>query len=88
MNPIVMSEKEMMEDGLNTRKQMASGYNQCAAECENSQLRVVFLNILSEEQELGAQLFGEMSARGWYQTEEASQSDVAKVKQKFVQTEN
>lgn len=88
MNPIEMSEKEMMEDSLHSQKQMSSSYNLCASECESNQLRATFLNILSEEQELGAQIFEEMSARGWYQTDSASQSDIAKAKQKFVQQKN
>lgn len=87
MNPITMSEKEMMEDGLNSQKQMSSSYNTAASECESKQLRDTFLNILSDEQELGAQIFEEMSARGWYQTNQATQSDIVKAKQKFINQE-
>jgi len=72
-----------MADGLASQKQISAGYNLHAGECNSKQLRTAFVNILSEEQELGAQIFEEMSARGWYQTKDAAQSDVAQVKQKF-----
>ncbi|MBQ2695722.1 MAG: spore coat protein [Clostridia bacterium] len=84
MNQLTMTEKEMMEDSLQSQKHMASTYNTYASECASNQLRMAFLNILSEEQELGGQLFDEMSARGWYQVQEAEQSDILKAKQKFM----
>lgn len=84
MNPLMMSEKEMMEDCLNSQKHMAANYNAYAGECDNSQLRSAFLNILSDEQELGAGFFEAMKSRGWYQVEEATQSDISKAKQNFV----
>lgn len=88
MNPLMMSEKEMMEDCLNSQKHIAAAYNTYAGECDSSQLRSVFLNILSDEQELGSGFFEEMKSRGWYQVEEASQSDIAKAKQKFITKES
>ena len=84
MNQLTMTEREMMEDGLNSQKHISANYNTYASECASNQLRLTFLNILSEEQELGAQIFDEMSNRGWYQVKEAEQSDVLKAKQKFV----
>ena len=84
MNQTTMTEREMMEDSLNTQKQMSSNYNTYASECTSKQLRTAFLNILAEEQDMGAQIFEEMSARGWYQTKDADQSEISKIKEKFL----
>ncbi len=83
MKKLTMTEKDMMEDALSSQKQMSADYNTCASECSQKQLQAAFLNILSEEQELGSQIFDEMSARGWYQPKQAQQSDLDQVKQKF-----
>ncbi|MBE7049067.1 MAG: spore coat protein [Ruminococcaceae bacterium] len=79
-----MSEREMLEDGLGSQKQIASSYNTYADECVSNQLRATFLNILAEEHDLSAQLFDDMSARGWYQIKQAEQSDITKAKQRFL----
>ena len=86
MKQASMTEREMMEDGLNSQKQMSSSYNTYASECTGKQLRSAFLNILAEEQDIGAQIFEEMSARGWYQTQDAGQSEISKTKEKFLST--
>lgn len=88
MNPMTMSEREMMEDSLSSQKQIAANYNTYASECDSDQLRATFLSILSEEQDMGAQIFEEMSARGWYKATEATQSDIVKAKQKFIKQES
>ncbi|MGN1059066.1 MAG: spore coat protein [Clostridia bacterium] len=87
-NQTNMTEREMMEDSLNSQKLIASGYNTYANECASNQLRSTFLNILTEEHDLGAQIFDEMSARGWYQVKQAEQSDIMKAKQKFLNGAN
>ena len=81
-----MTEKEMMEDGLSSQKQISANYNTCANECSSDQLRSAFLNILTEEQDMGAQIFSEMSSRGWYQVKEAEESEIVKVKEKFLKS--
>ena len=83
-----MAERDMMEDALHSQKQIASDYNTCASECSDKQLRASFLNILTDEQDLGAQIFDEMSARGWYQVKQAQQSDIAKAKERFINQAN
>ena len=88
MKQMVMTEREMLEDGLSSQKNMAANYNTYSGECSAAQLRSAFLSILSEEQELGAQIFEAMSARGWYQVKEAEQSDIMKAKQKFIESSN
>lgn len=82
-NKPAMSEREMLEDGVNAQKQISADYNSCAGVSSHKQLRTVFLNILAEEQELGAELGEEMNARGWQEEKQAQQSNIAKVKEKF-----
>ncbi|MBQ4517405.1 MAG: spore coat protein [Clostridia bacterium] len=78
-----LSEREMMEDGLNSQKQATAAYNTGAGECANAQLRSTFISILADEHELGAKIFDAMSQRGWYQPQEAEDSQIVSVKQKF-----
>ena len=81
---IALSEKDMMEDGLCSQKQVATAYNAGAGECANEQLRSAFVAILADEQDLGAKIFDAMRERGWYQPQEAEESQIASVKQKFM----
>lgn len=81
---LTMTEREMMEDGLQSQKLIAADYNASAGECASSQLKNTFLNILTEEHDLAGKLFEEMSARGWYQVKAAEQSEIVKLKDKFL----
>ena len=78
------SEREMMEDGILTQKQMTTIYNTGACESVNQQLCSSFVSILAEEQDLRTKLFEVMSERGWHQPKEADESKIALVKQKFI----
>lgn len=81
-NPL-LSEREMMDDSMSSQEMMASAYNTCAGECASNQLRSTFLSILNDEHDIKAQLFDEMSARGWYQIKQAEQTEILKTKQKY-----
>ncbi len=85
---ITLSEREMMEDCLQTQKKIAAGYNNCAGECTDDQLRTAFVSILSEEQDVSGKIFDAMSNRGWYQPKTAEQSEVTKIRQKFLSSLN
>lgn len=78
-----MSDKEIINDSLATQKFIASGYNTYAGECSNINLKNDMINILAEEHAIHADLFNEMQARGWYQTETADQQKINTVKSKF-----
>lgn len=80
----ILSERVMMEDGLCSQKQVATAYNTGAGECASEQLRSTFVSILADEHELGAKIFEAMSERGWYQPQEADDSQINNVKQKFI----
>lgn len=80
-----MTEREMMSDSLLGQKMMTTAYNTYAGECSGAQLRNVFLSILNDEHEIGAQILNEMSARGWKQPKQAEQTDILQVKQRFTE---
>ncbi|MGE4354744.1 MAG: spore coat protein [Oscillospiraceae bacterium] len=79
----ILSEKEILQDSLSSQKLISSGYNTFAGECVNEQLRGAFLAILDDEHKIQADIFNEMQANGWYQTEPAEQQKLNKVRQKF-----
>ena len=78
-----MSEREMMTDSRLGQKMSASAYNTYAAECSGAQLRNAFLSILNDEHDISAQIFEEMSSRGWKHPKQANQTDILQAKQRF-----
>ncbi len=87
-NQLSLSEREMMDDSMSSQKLITSTYNTYANECASNQLRSTFLNILTEEHDIQAQIFDEMSARGWYQVKQADQTEIMQAKQKFTNSTN
>lgn len=82
----MLDEKEMLNDFLISQKLITSSYNTYAGECVNAQLRNTFLNILDDEHKIQADIFGNMQAKGFYQTEPAEQQKVWQAKQKLSQS--
>ena len=80
-----MGDKEILNDFLASQKQIAASYNTFAGECVNPQLRSTFLNILDEEHCIQADLFGDMTAKGWYQVEQADRQKIDQTRQKLSQ---
>lgn len=80
-----IGDKEILNDFVAGQKQLTASYNTFAGECVNPQLRSTFLNILDEEHRIQADLFNDMTAKGWYQVEPADQSKVAQTRQKLSQ---
>lgn len=78
-----MGDKEMVTDLLSTQKHITSVYNTYAGECQCTQLRDAFLDILKDEHMIQSELFTEMNSRGWYPTKEAPVGDINMAKQKF-----
>lgn len=78
-----LSEKEIFQDCLSSQKFVTTNYNIFAGECVNEQLRSAFLNILDDEHRIQADIFNDMSANGWYQTQPADQQQIQQIKQKF-----
>ena len=80
-----MDDQAILNDALASQKQISSSYNTFAGECVNPQLRSTFLNLLDEEHRIQADLFGDMTARGWYQVEPAEQQKIMQTRQKLSQ---
>lgn len=83
-----MSDQEMMDDVLASQKLITSDYNTCANEAANAPLRATFMNLLKDEHEIQADIFDQMSERGWYQVKQADQTMINQTKQKFMQSTN
>lgn len=78
-----MGDKEYVYDSLASQKHVSEGYNTCAAECANQNLKNDFMNILKDEQQIQYELFVEAQNRGWYQVQAAPQPQIDQAKQKF-----
>ena len=76
-------DQEMFNDALYSQKQITENYNLSANESAGAQLRDLFLSILNEEHQIQADLFDEMSKRGWYPVQNADQQQVQQTKTKF-----
>lgn len=81
-------DKEMMNDALYSQKQITENYNIFANECAESQIRDIFMTILNEEHQIQADVFDEMSKRGWYAIQSADRQQIQQVKQKFQNMQN
>ena len=82
-NPKTMTEKEILQDCLSSQKFTTSNLNTWAGECVCEQLRSAFLNILDDEHRIQADIFNDMSSKGWYPTQPADQQQLQQLKQKF-----
>ena len=80
----VFDDKAMMNDALISQKTLTQEYNTFANEAVTPSVRNEFLSILSEEHQIGADLFDAMNQRGWYQVPPADQMKIDKAKQKFI----
>ncbi len=78
-----MADKELLTDSLSSQKFITDQYNTFANECSSPQLRTAFMDILQEEHQMQAELFDEMSSRGWYQVQMADSDKISQTKTKF-----
>ena len=83
INTQTFDDKEMLNDALISQKMLTDDYNTFANECATPGIRNEFLSILSEEHQIQADVFDEMSKRGWYQVPPAEQTKIEKKKKKF-----
>ena len=78
-----MQDKELMTDVLSSQKLMAANYSTFATECATPCVREDMLMLLREEHDIQADIYKEMSNRGWYAVQPAEQQKIAQAKQKF-----
>lgn len=76
-------DKEMLTDALSSQKFVTDNYNVFANECATPAIKTEFMNILNEEHQIEHDVFAEMQKRGWYPLEQAEQTKINSVKQKF-----
>lgn len=77
------NDQAILDDALISQKFLTDDYNEFACECANVQLRNEFMNILNEEHQIQAEIYDEMTKRGWYKTEPAEQQKINQAKTKF-----
>ena len=82
-NQTQMQDKEFMNDVLSSQKHITGTYSTFANECAGKMIRDDLLSILREEHEIQADVFNEITTRGWYQTTPAEQQKIDQAKQKY-----
>jgi len=78
-----MQDKDLMFDMLATQKSITGTYSTYANECACPELRDDMLSLLREEHEIQADVWGEISNRGWYSPAPAEQPKIDQARQKF-----
>jgi len=73
------SDKEILNVMLNQHKQMASSLTNLILESANEQVRNTAMRALEQTFQHQKQIFDMMSQQGWYQVQQASQQDIARV---------
>ncbi len=81
-----MEDREIMEDHLLTLKGVCDLYMHGAIESTTKEVHTEFKNALNETLNIQNKVYNLMSAKGWYQTTPAEQTEVAKAKQKYCPT--
>lgn len=77
-------DREIMDDALDSERAMTSLYNTSAGECAGSALRKELVSLLCAEHQLQAEVFDEMTRRGWYSTKPAQSEQIKQVKERFM----
>lgn len=86
-NNLPMKDKDMMDDALSSQKFITGVYNTFANECNEPNIRNEMLNILNDEHHIQAELYTEMTKRGWYAVQNANPQQIQSTKQKFSSTQ-
>lgn len=71
-----MNEHEYLQDALSSQKYICANYNGYASQCVLKNLKDTMLNILQDEHDIQLQLFNELSAKGWYDPQMVTQSQI------------
>lgn len=78
-----MDDKNLMENMLLLEKGACDLYMHGALESPTSNVHQAFSTALNESVSMQSSIYTKMSAKGWYQTEQAEQTKMQTVKQKF-----
>lgn len=78
-----MEDRDLMETELLVIKGVCDLYLHGAIESTTQEAHTAFKDALNESLDIQNKLYNLMKERGWYQTENAEQSKINTVKQKF-----
>ena len=82
-----MDDKLIMENLLTSAKGACDLYMHGTVESGTANVQQTFNNALNEALSMQGGIYQQMSARGWYPTEQAEQQKRQQVKQKFSQAQ-
>ena len=83
MQNVRMTDREKTVDALNAQKFITGVYNTYYCEGATPDVRNTLSRILDDEHRIHEEIFGEMSARGWYTLEKAEDTKLNAAKQSF-----
>ena len=78
-----MDDKCIMENLLLTTKGVIDLYMHGAVESSTANVHQAFSSAFSDTLSMGDTIYQQMTAKGWYQTENAPQQKITQLKQKF-----
>ena len=84
----VMGEKEILNDLLNTEKQMIGTYSTAVTESSCANMRQVMLKNIEQLSNDQLAIFNTMVSKGYYQKKDAQDQEVQQAKQKFQQMQS
>ena len=80
-----MNDQSIMENLLLTTKGVCDLYMHGTVESATQNVHQAFDTVLCDSLNMQEDIYKQMSAKGWYQTEEADAQQKAQIKQKFAQ---
>ena len=80
-----MTDREMMENMLMLEKGACDLFMHGAIESSSTNVHQTFMTSLNASLQMQDQIYGKMQQKGWYPTDQAPQSKISGVKQKFCQ---
>lgn len=83
-----MGEKEILNDILNTEKEIVKLYSTAVTESSCTNMRQVLLRNITQTSDDQFSVFSTMVNKGYYQTKDAQDKDVQQAKQKFQQVQS
>lgn len=84
----IMGEKEILNDLLNTEKQLITTYSTAVTESSCANMRQLLLRNITQLSDDQYNVFNTMVNKGYYQKKDAQDQDVQQAKQKFQQMQS
>ena len=78
-----MDDKNLMQNILLLEKGVCDLYMHCSIESSTQNVHQAFKTALNDSLNIQDTIYTKMSAKGWYQTEQAEQTKIDNLKQKF-----